>query len=143
MKGLNWKTVLTGFAFYLVTLGIMRWLIFHDSPPFFFRRMLNGHFVAPISTYVISTLSGYFAASSNAAIAIKNSVVCGFLIILSVILLTAMQLGLQNTKWLFSCFLISVARFLCTIFGGYLRSRRQPRLARPVSEVLQPPIPLP
>ena len=146
MKGLNWKSIATGFIFYLTAFEGTRWLMFHD-PTFGLAQMASSQFASHFLTCLLLASSAYLAAGAKADSAIKNSGVCGALIILSVILSAAIaswkyQHGIQVSQWILNSLPFFGEVFLFTIVGGYLRSRRNLKTNR-VLDSTQPPIPLP
>ncbi len=148
MKGLNWKAVFAALAVFVVGGGTVEILLERAFGLTFRQAPTQGlpFVVCIVLPLIISALlAGYVAASDKSLH--PNLNIVSFVVIKIALDVVVSRHKISHhhsahqTTWqkmsLWALF------FGLPFLGGYIRSRRQPKAAKLVSEVLQPPIPLP
>ncbi len=145
MKGLNWKTILAGLCFYLFLEYVVDLTFYRVLGQRGYNHLTRVWVFNYGREGICSLLAGYISAGNEPKKFIRNEVA-----VFSMVVLLTSANGISwllrhssSSIALLNWSLILALTFPCLWLGGYLRARRQPRPTRSVSEVLQPPIPLP
>lgn len=144
MKNLNWKGIVAGFIIYEI-LGTLIYLSTrYNFKGVEIRYLRQGWNFAYLRDAVCGIVAGYIAARNHSENYVRDEIAL-FVVICTLTLIEMIPALLQLhliPAWLFFHWLVlSCLTFAWLCLGGYIRSRRAPKPAKPVSEILQSPIP--